>query len=407
MPGPLSLSVETDDTWKMAPLDTIPSGWRAAGFDDSGYDDAVNVGDAAWVDDGSTRWIWNAQHPAADEGGRAFRKEVQLAKVQSARLVLAADGMCDVYMNGALVASHTGFSATATYSVAASAFVDGMNCISVEGTNPDSGSGAGPGGVYMVLTYVSRELAGTSVLAARCDHAHHVVRDREPTVDDDADAGFLVTTHWLQVDDIDNPAEILGSWVLLDSTAGSAVWVPLGQSAASAVSIADAGGYFTGTDVEAALQELGATPPGSSPGNLWTMSKTSSQTLTSNADTVITFDRADIDGGGSVIDLANDRFVAPATGLYLANASWMWEATAPNGNGRIAVQVNGSIVPQLLRLNGGTQGSTGAKDGTVTLALAAGDFVTMSCHPGAAVTPTARGNATRPLSTSFSLVRIA
>lgn len=141
-------------------------------------------------------------------------------------------------------------------------------------------------------------------------------------------------------------------------------------------------------------------------GNLWSMSKTASQTLTSNTDTQVTFDRTDIDGGLSVVDLANDRFVAPSTGFYLATMHWEWEATAPNGSGRVHVKVNGSDVGPLCRLDGGTAGANGSKDGSAALSLTAGDFVTMYCHPGAAVTPTARGNASVPLSSSFTLVRI-
>jgi lysophospholipase L1-like esterase len=43
-----------------------------------------------------------------------------------------------------------------------------------------------------------------------------------------------------------------------DTTAADHIADPTGAHAASAVSIADAGGYFTGSDVEAALQEVGA-----------------------------------------------------------------------------------------------------------------------------------------------------
>lgn len=143
-------------------------------------------------------------------------------------------------------------------------------------------------------------------------------------------------------------------------------------------------------------------------GNVWTMSKTTSQTLTSNADTLITFDRADVDGGGGVIDLANDQFVIPATGFYLAIYNWIWETTVPNGAARIATQINGSAsgTAPLMRADGGTLGAGGGVQGTVTLSLAASDTLQMLVHPGAAVTPTARGNASRVLSTAFSLVRI-
>ena len=65
---------------------------------------------------------------------------------------------------------------------------------------------------------------------------------------------------------------------------------------ASAISIADSGGYFSGSDVEAALQELGAGGGGGGGvGNMWKMSLASSQTLaTSNTLTQILFDRGDI-----------------------------------------------------------------------------------------------------------------
>jgi hypothetical protein len=246
------------------------------------------------------------------------------------------------------------------------------------------------------------EIVGTSIRASRCDHNHY--------------HGDL-----LELDEQDHPA--------------------------SAITIADSGAYYTGTDVEAALQEIGAAGGGISelddvpdvdapspadgdvltfdsgsgewinaaptggggggaPSGIWTMSKTASQTLTSNADTTITFDRSDIDSGSSVIDLANDRFVAPLTGKYLVTAHWIWETTAPNGAGRASVAVNGTIVSPLIRLDGGTLGSSGGLVGTVALSLTAGDLVTLIIHPGAAVTPTARGNASRTLSSAFTLAHL-
>ncbi len=141
-------------------------------------------------------------------------------------------------------------------------------------------------------------------------------------------------------------------------------------------------------------------------GNVWTMNKSASQTLTSNADTQITFDTAVIDGGGSVIDLANDRFVAPATGLYMAYGVWIWETTVPNATARIAVMVGGANVATLCRFSAATAGANGGMNGSFPLSLTAGDFVTMIIHPGGAVTPTARGNASVHLATSFTLVRI-
>jgi len=142
-------------------------------------------------------------------------------------------------------------------------------------------------------------------------------------------------------------------------------------------------------------------------GNLWTMNKSSSQTLTSNTLTAITFDTAVIDGGGSVIDLANDRFVIPATGFYLVFLNWLWETTTPTIDTYMSVKVGatesiplirGQAITASMRANGGINGS-GA------LSLTAADLVTMHIQPGVA-TPTARGNASKHLATTFTLVRI-
>lgn len=248
------------------------------------------------------------------------------------------------------------------------------------------------------------DLVGTSAQAKHCDDTEHYHTDRDPTTSDNwADGGWRENTLW--VNETTGAAFLLidrdaGTWVEITATVAEIEDLPTAETDTSLVLHPDgSGGVAWGTDATSG-------GGGGGNGNLWTMSKSSSQTLTSNADTLITFDRTDIDGGGGVIDLANDRFVAPATGFYLAIAHWMWEATAPNGAGRTSVLVNGTTVPPLIRLNGGTQGGTGGLVGTVALSLTAGDLVTMICHPGAAVTPTARGNASRNLSSAFTLVRV-
>jgi len=143
-------------------------------------------------------------------------------------------------------------------------------------------------------------------------------------------------------------------------------------------------------------------------GNLWTMNKSASQTLTSNTDTLITFDTTVIDGGGSVIDLANDRFVAPATGLYLAIGVWQWETTTPAGTARIGVNVGGTAAAAFSRFAAATASvsANAGIQGIFPLSLTSGAFVTMIIHPGGAVTPTARGHASVHLATAFSLVRL-
>ena len=143
--------------------------------------------------------------------------------------------------------------------------------------------------------------------------------------------------------------------------------------------------------------------------NLWTMTKSgSSQTLTNNTLTQVTFDAGGIDGGGSVIDLANDRFTAPATGLYLVLVSWTWEGTAPAHDAHISVKVGSTESIPLVRITD-TVGAVAASkgiNGTGPLSLASGDFVTMWINPGAVTGATARGNASLHLRTAFTLVRV-
>lgn len=83
---------------------------------------------------------------------------------------------------------------------------------------------------------------------------------------------------------------------------------------ASAVSIVDTGGYFTGTDVEAALAELGAAAGGGSLGGC-RVRNTGSLNLNNGSRTTVTFDTEDWDdaayhsGSGS-------ELTVPATGRY-------------------------------------------------------------------------------------------
>lgn len=69
------------------------------------------------------------------------------------------------------------------------------------------------------------DLVGSSPRVARCDHRHDVHRDTAPTVDDDWETqGYKLGTIWAQLDDLDNPTEIIAVWMLLDDSTGAAVW---------------------------------------------------------------------------------------------------------------------------------------------------------------------------------------
>lgn len=149
---------------------------------------------------------------------------------------------------------------------------------------------------------------------------------------------------------------------------------------------------------------------GSAVANLWTMNKSASQTLTNNTLTQITFDTTVSDGGGSVIDLANDKFETPATGLYLVFCTWLWETTIPaQGGTYISVKVGATEKLPILRGQAATASMVADRGlaGAGSLSLTAGDDVTMWIHPGAVTGVTARGNAATHLATTFTLVRIA
>lgn len=141
-------------------------------------------------------------------------------------------------------------------------------------------------------------------------------------------------------------------------------------------------------------------------GNLWKMSISSSVTLTNATNTTITFDRTDIDGGSSVIDLANDRFVVPATGFYQIICDWLWEGTAPVAPAFMNVTVGGTDTVLFRVTNSGTFATDSGYNATQGMSLSSGAFVKMTINPGAQTGVTARGNASARLSTSMTLIRI-
>ena len=73
--------------------------------------------------------------------------------------------------------------------------------------------------------------AGTR--AARCGHRHDVHRDTAPTVADDESIGYKLGTIWAQLDDLENPTEIVGTWMLIDAAEGAAVWASFGGGGGS------------------------------------------------------------------------------------------------------------------------------------------------------------------------------
>lgn len=77
---------------------------------------------------------------------------------------------------------------------------------------------------------LNSDLVGTSLQAARCDHKHHVTANRAPGVTDDTDLGYPVGTFWVYLDSTDDPTEVLATYLLVDATAGAAVWLQIGAA---------------------------------------------------------------------------------------------------------------------------------------------------------------------------------
>lgn len=141
----------------------------------------------------------------------------------------------------------------------------------------------------------------------------------------------------------------------------------------------------------------------------WEMVKNgSSQNLTNNTDTLVTFEAAGIDSGGSVIDLAGDEFDVPATGLYLALLHWRWTGTTvPTSSAYMTVKVGGSDVTSRIIMPAAPVASVaGSLNGIIPLSLTAADVLEMYINPGAVTGAQAAGSASVQLQTRFALVRL-
>jgi hypothetical protein len=140
----------------------------------------------------------------------------------------------------------------------------------------------------------------------------------------------------------------------------------------------------------------------------WEMKKdtASTQTMTNATDTLVTFEGAGVDSGGGVIDLANDRFVAPATGLFVAYCAPQWTGgTLPTNALYVTPKVGGADVTSRI-IKGVAPTSAGGVEGFRLLSLTSGDFVTMYFNPGAVTGCTLRGSTSVQLQTRFMLVRL-
>lgn len=83
------------------------------------------------------------------------------------------------------------------------------------------------------------------------DRIFTYLKTAAPTVNDDTGDGYFVGDMWL-----DETNDVI--YQAIDVTAGAAVWKNLSGATAADIAVTDSGGYFTGTEVETVLQEVGA-----------------------------------------------------------------------------------------------------------------------------------------------------
>lgn len=262
--------------------------------------------------------------------------------------------------------------------------------------------------------FVRKSGSGTYVA-----HKSNLGASVAPTAGDDSGDGYSVGSTWI---DTTNDK----GYVCVDATVAAAVWKEVtGAGSGILESILDAkGDIIAASGVDTAVR-VGVGADGqvltadaaeatglkwaaaaAAVGAIWTMVKNSDQTLTASTTNTVAFEAAGIDSGGSVIDLANDKFETPATGLYLAIAAWPWGSTVP-GAYELSVMVGGAHLWTMGRPEVVLDRAFGVRSDVFPLSLTAGDDVQMKINPGAPSGVVARGNAGVNLRTSFALVRIA
>jgi len=150
---------------------------------------------------------------------------------------------------------------------------------------------------------------------------------------------------------------------------------------ASAVSILDAAGNYTATDVEGALAELPSQyAPLSAIATACVAAAASDQTVANNTWTTValgaeTFD----DDGWHDNSTNNERITVDAAGLYLVSARLRWNANA-TGYRAVRVLKNGSTATDrifCLAQTPGMSATATVMESTSVLRLAANDYVVM------------------------------
>jgi len=136
-----------------------------------------------------------------------------------------------------------------------------------------------------------------------------------------------------------------------------------GDQNAAGVSVADASGYFTGTDVEAVLQELAASYVAHLVPNLFFAKKSSQQILGFTLADVTGFDTAEYDDTDYTFNATTGVLTINTTGIYELNMTVLFILhTGTRFHGQAQMVRNGTLIPGMVCAGYGRtvdEGSTG------------------------------------------------
>ncbi len=378
--------VTTGTDWKVH-SGTAPVGWHAVGYDDSAEPDAVNPTTyPTWYDVSSGRWIWDTTGTVADEAEIAARIEFEITDIPAeASLTWAVDNGGEIYINGVLYDTlnsrysntpYSTFTNAHTVSVDPSDLVVGTNVISVAAWNGEDVTGPNPAGVYAVLTIDATDLSlqGTENTYARCDHGHlHAsLPDRNSegahgassievadadgnfTADNVEDAlaelatgggggGHDITEDGGTALTTRGNLDFRHGLDVTDDSGSDSTRVAVDESEldSSLIPITDAGGFFSSTDIEGALQEVGTLTGGGALFAIPQFSRAVSNFSSSSTSLVLTMPSAPAAGENLVLVVGSGNNRAPS-GVSQTNVTWT-QRYSGSGNNQFVTIWTGAV----------------------------------------------------------------
>lgn len=152
----------SDSSWKMNP--SLQTNWHTTAYNDSSWAAAVEqgvVGTAPWLSqvanfptDSTAQWLWQFFSPNTTDatGLSTYFRKTFTPNVSGATLVITADDSYDLYVNGTLIDSQSGWTLAHSYTITLTPNV--LNSIAVKVTNTAlSTSYSNPAGLLVDITF--------------------------------------------------------------------------------------------------------------------------------------------------------------------------------------------------------------------------------------------------------------